>query len=81
MVGAAHFYSGAFPDATQSDVRTYFIISIVIIALLELNAIGIFGGIKAGNKMLWMYESHKNALISSGVLWVILWVLSETMLG
>ena len=28
MVGAAHFYSGAFPDATQSDVRTYFIISI-----------------------------------------------------
>ena len=81
MVGAAHFYSGAFPDATSSDVRTYFIISIVIIALLELNAIGIFGGIKAGNKMLWMYESHKNALITSGVLWVILWVLSETMLG
>jgi hypothetical protein len=62
-------------------VRTYFIIAIVIIALLELNAIGIFGGIKAGNKMLWMYESHKNALITSGVLWVILWVLSETMLG
>ena len=81
MVGSAHFYSGAFPDATSSDVRTYFIISIVIIALLELNAIGIFGGIKAGNKMLWMYESHKNALITSGVLWVILWVLSETMLG
>ena len=81
MVGSAHFYTGAFPDATSSDVRTYFIIAIVIIALLELNAIGIFGGIKAGNKMLWMYESHKNALITSGVLWVILWVLSETMLG
>jgi uncharacterized membrane protein len=81
MVGAAHFYSGAFPDATQSDVRTYFIISIVIIALLELNAIGIFGGIKAGNKMLWMYESHKNALITSGVLWLVLWILSEVLLG
>jgi len=81
MVGSAHFYTGASPDATSSDVRTYFIIAIVIIALLELNAIGIFGGIKAGNKMLWMYESHKNALITSGVLWVILWVLSETMLG
>jgi len=81
MVGSAHFYTGASPDATSSDVRTYFIIAIVIIALLELNAIGIFGGIKAGNKMLWMYESHKNALITSGVLWVILWVISETMLG
>ncbi len=81
MVGSAHFYSGAFPDASASDVRTYFIIAIVITALLELNAIGIFGGIKAGNKMLWMYESHKNALITSGVLWAILWILSEVMLG
>lgn len=81
MVGSAHFYTGAFPDATTSDVRTYFIIAIVITALLELNAVGIFGGIKAGNKMLWMYESHKNALITSGVLWAILWILSEVMLG
>ena len=81
MVGSAHFYSGAFPDASASDVRTYFIIAIVITALLELNAIGIFGGIKAGNKMLWIYESHKNALITSGVLWAILWILSEVMLG
>ena len=81
MVGSAHFYSGAFPDASASDVRTYFIIAIVITALLELNAVGIFGGIKAGNKMLWMYESHKNALITSGVLWAILWILSEVMLG
>ncbi|MFM9137188.1 MAG: antitermination protein NusG [Actinomycetota bacterium] len=81
MVGSAHFYTGAFPDATASDVRTYFIIAIVITALLELNAVGIFGGIKAGNKMLWMYESHKNALITSGVLWAILWILSEVMLG
>jgi hypothetical protein len=40
-----------------------------------------FGGIKAGNKLLWIYESHKNALITSGVLWVILWLLSETLLG
>jgi hypothetical protein len=53
----------------------------VITALLELNAIGIFGGIKAGNKMLWMYESHKNALITSGVLWFVLWILSEVLLG
>ena len=81
MVGSAHFYSGAFPDASASDVRTYFIIAIVITALLELNAIGIFGGIKAGNKMLWIYESHKNALITGGVLWLVLWLLSEILLG
>ena len=56
-------------------------ISTVIVALLQLNALGIFGGIKAGNKMLWMYESHKNAIITSFVLWLVLWILSEVILG
>ena len=56
-------------------------ISTVIVALLQLNALGIFGGIKAGNKMLWMYENHKNAIITSFVLWLVLWILSEVILG
>jgi uncharacterized membrane protein len=81
MVGAAHFYSGAFADASSSDAWTFFIVAMVITAVLQLNALGMFGGIKAGNKLLWIYESHKNALITSGVLWVILWLLSETLLG
>ena len=81
MVGAAHFYNGAFPDATSSNAWTLFGIAMAITALLELNAIGMFGGIKAGNKMLWMYESHKNALITSGVLWLVLWILSEVLLS
>ena len=81
MIGAPHFYAGAFPDATSSNAWTFFFIAMAIVTLLELNAIGIFGGIKAGNKMLWMYESHKNALITSGVLWLVLWVLSEVLLG
>ena len=80
MVGSAHFYS-VFADATSSNATTFLLIACAIVALLELNAIGIFGGIKAGNKMLWMYESHKNALITSGILWLVLWILSEVMLG
>ena len=81
MVGAAHFYNAAFENATSSNAWTFFAIAMAITALLELNAIGIFGGIKAGNKMLWMYESHKNALITSGILWLILWIASEVLLG
>ena len=81
MVGAAHFYNAAFENATASNAWTFFAIAMAITALLELNAIGIFGGIKAGNKMLWMYESHKNALITSGILWLVLWILSEVILG
>ena len=80
MVGAAHFYS-VFADAASSDASMFLMISCAIIALLQLNALGIFGGIKAGNKMLWMYESHKNALITSAILWVVLVALSEVLLG
>ena len=71
----------AFDAATKSNANLLMMIAIAIVALLELNAIGIFGGIKAGNKMLWMYESHKNALITSGILWLILWISSEVLLG
>ena len=81
MVGGAHMYSQAFDSATKSNANLLMIIAIAIVALLELNAIGIFGGIKAGNKMLWMYESHKNALITSAILWVVLVALSEVLLG
>jgi uncharacterized membrane protein len=81
MVGSAHFYDAFNTTAMSSSASTFLMISCVIIALLELNAIGIFGGIKAGNKMLWMYESHKNALITSGILWLVLWILSEVILG
>ncbi|MCX6515071.1 MAG: urate hydroxylase PuuD [Actinobacteria bacterium] len=80
MVGAAHLYSEAF-EATTANAYTFMFISLAIIALLELNAIGIFGGIKAGNKLLWPYESHKNAIISSVVLWVVFFVLSIVFMG
>ena len=81
MVGAAHFYSGAFADATSGNAWTFFIISIAIIAILQLNALGLLGGTAATNKLLWPYESHKNALITGGVLWLVLWLLSEILLG
>jgi uncharacterized membrane protein len=81
MVGAAHFYSGAFGDATSSNAWTFFIISCVIIALLQINALGLLGGTAATNKLLWPYESHKNALITGGVLWLVLWLLSEFLLA
>ena len=74
MVGTSHFYT-VF-KATPGNANTFVLISCVIIALLQLNALGKFGGIKAGNKMLWPYESHKNAIISSVVLWTVLFLVS-----
>jgi uncharacterized membrane protein len=81
MVGAAHFYSGAFAGATSGNAWTFFIIAMALTAILQVNALGLLGGTAATNKLLWPYESHKNALITGGVLWLVLWILSEILLG
>ena len=57
-------------------MAAWLIISLVIIAVLELNALGVFGT-KAGQVNLWPYENHRNAIISAFVLWAIFWLLSE----
>ena len=80
MVGPAHYYESYFV-ATRSEAYTFLLIAVVLSALLQLNALGIFGGIKAGNKLLWPYESHKNAIITSVVLAVALFVVSILTLG
>lgn len=79
MVGAAHFYGGAF-DGSAGGAWTFVIVASVITALLQLNALGKLGGTAATNKLLWPYESHKNAMITAGILFVVLYVLSEIFL-
>ena len=79
MVGTAHFYGESFNNATSSDALTYLIVAVVIGAIFQLNALGKLGGTAATNKLLWPYESHKNALITSGILWLVLYVLSEVL--
>ncbi|MBM3717985.1 MAG: antitermination protein NusG [Actinobacteria bacterium] len=81
MVGAAHYYDGFGWSATSANASTFVLIAVVIGALLQLNALGKFGGIKAGNKTLVIYESHKNAIITSVVLWAVLFVLSIVFMG
>jgi len=79
MVGAAHLYGG-YNGASAGKGWVFILISVVIGAALQLNALGKFGGRAATNKLLWPYESHKNAMITGGVLWVVLYLLSELLL-
>lgn len=81
MVGAGHFYYVFGETATSSNAWTFFIIACVLIALLQLNALGKFGGTATTNKLLWPYESHKNAIYTAVALWAVLWILSEILLG
>ncbi len=79
MVGTSHFYT-VFNEATSGKAWTFVLIALAITAVLELNALGILGGKANTNKLLWPYESHKNALISAFSLWAVLWILSEILL-
>ena len=81
MVGAGHFYGPLFAGAESGAAWTFLLIAVVIGALFEINALGLLGGTSTSNKLLWPYESHKNAIITAFVLWAVLWILSEIILG
>jgi len=70
MVGTAHFFSassGFVQSPSSSDRATYWIIAVVIWLAFELNALGVLGG-TAANVTNWMYESHRNALVTGALL-------------
>jgi uncharacterized membrane protein len=76
MVGAAHFFlPGQFKLAPSGgDRATYWAIAVVIWLVLELSALGVIGGTKPGG-VNWMFDSHKAALITGGVLVVVYYAL------
>ena len=85
MVGASHFSSLYSPDPGGAPISagqawTFVIIAMVIGAVFELLALGKIGGTAATNKLLWPYESHKNAIYTAVGLWVVLYVLGEIFL-
>ena len=80
MVASGHLYAAGVFNAESGKAWTFVIIAVVIGAILELNCLGKLGGTAATNKLLWPYESHKNAMITGGVLFVVLYVLSEILL-
>jgi uncharacterized membrane protein len=83
MVGASHFYLGGKfggqGSLSSGKCVVYMIIGIVVLAVLELNALGKISG--RGNTGLNMiYETHKNAMYTGIVLIVAFYILAEIML-
>ena len=78
MVGAPHFFgsSSQWNTLTHSGRRTlYFVITVVVWGVLELNALGIIAG-TAQNWTKKIYETHLNAIVTGFVLaigWYALW--------
>jgi len=81
MVGTAHFFLPGrfkfFPSG--GDRAIYWVIVLVIWLLFELNALGVIGGTAAGG-LNWMYDHHKNALITGFALTVVLYLVFYVIL-
>jgi uncharacterized membrane protein len=81
MVGASHFYNAFHWDQTPGAAKwlLYFIVGVVIIAVLELNALGKISG--TGNTGLnVIYETHKNAMYTGFVLIAFFYIFAEIVL-
>ena len=75
-------YSGFYNTSSGSDRAIYWIITVIILAVLELNALGIIGGgFKPAKEspFNWPYETVRNVLISGFVLWAIFWLMWEIL--
>ena len=79
MIGTAHFFAqGEFESfPSGSDRAVYWLITLVIWLVLELNCLGILGGTGTGGPR-WIYDDHKRAIGTGLVLtvvWYLLWVI------
>lgn len=78
MVFTSH-YSGAYDTSGGAKV-VYWIIVLVIWAVLEANALGFMPWkTEAGKGLNWFYESVNNVIYGAVGLWVVLWLLWEIL--
>jgi len=76
MVGAAHFF-GNFTTADSGNRAIYWLITLIIWLVFELNCLGVIGG-TGPQGTNWFYEDHKRAIGTGFVLvvvWYLLWVI------
>jgi uncharacterized membrane protein len=67
MVGTAHFPYTAQLEPSGSKRLTFWIVTIVVWGLLELNALGLLGGTSPGGTRI-IFDTHRNAIVTGFVL-------------
>jgi uncharacterized membrane protein len=82
MVGAAHFYGAGpifGPGISGTKAVIYILIGVVVLAVLELNALGMISG-RGNTGLNVIYETHRNAMYTGLGLIVGFYVLAEIIL-
>jgi uncharacterized membrane protein len=70
MIGAVHFFNQGGYN-TANDRAIYWIVTLVVFLVLELNCLGVIGG-TGQNITNWIYENHMRA-IGAGLVLVVFW--------
>jgi uncharacterized membrane protein len=81
MVGASHFYNISDHWAFDSAGKCvpYLLVGIIIIAVLELNALGMISG-RGNTGLNVIYETHKNAMYTGFGLILFFYLFAEILL-
>ena len=80
FMGATSHFAGVYPGADGGGRATYAIVVLLIVAILELNALGVLGGFGPSSRTAYL-DTHKNTIISGFVLAAVLIVLFEIVFG
>ncbi|HVE98102.1 MAG TPA: urate hydroxylase PuuD [Mycobacteriales bacterium] len=79
MAATSHF-APIYPGADGGARATYLIVVLLIVAVLELNALGKLGGYGPGGNTVYL-DTHKNTIIAGFVLAAVLYILFEVVFG
>jgi uncharacterized membrane protein len=76
FMGATSHFAGVVGSADAGKRATYAILAFVIVAVLELNALGVIGGTGPGPTKKYL-ETHRNTIIAGFVLAAVLYLLFD----
>ena len=76
FMGATSHFATAYADADNQGI--YWAIVVIVVGLLELNALGVLGGTgqDAPRKYL---ETHRDTIIAGFVLWIVIYLIWEAV--
>ncbi len=81
FMGFTSHLAGLYDSAPEGSNRlTFWIPALILIVLMELNALGVIGGFGPGPTKKYM-ETHKNAIITGFVMFAALYLLFEVAFG
>ena len=82
MVAAGHFFNTSPEFAERlgtGKVLIYLIIGLIVVAVLELNALGMISG-RGNTGLNVIYETHRNAMITGFAIVAVMYLLAEIIL-